>query len=76
MSVQIQSFGTYSAPASILQYPEHEFEFAFAQNTFSDHTTSDLDYYAVTIDNSPLPAWVSFDPDTLTFVGPRHPSTL
>lgn len=73
MSDQIQSFGTYSAPASILQYPAHPFEFAFAQNTFSDPVTSDLDYYAVTIDNSPLPAWVSFDPDTLGFVGTTPP---
>ncbi|ROV92748.1 hypothetical protein VMCG_09059 [Cytospora schulzeri] len=73
VSDQIQSFGAYSDPSSILQYPENPFKFSFAQNTFTDPTTSDLDYYAVTIDNSPLPAWVSFNPDTLEFVGTTPP---
>ncbi|ROV88941.1 hypothetical protein VPNG_10201 [Cytospora leucostoma] len=73
VSEQIQSFGTYSEPASILQYPDTPFKFTFAQDTFSDPKTPELNYYAVTIDNSPLPAWVSFDPGTLSFAGITPP---
>lgn len=73
VSEQIQSFGNYSEPASILQYPDTPFKFNFAQDTFSDPETPELNYYAVTIDNSPLPAWVSFDPDTLSFAGITPP---
>lgn len=73
VSDQIQSLGAYSDPASILEYPENPFRFAFAQDTFTDPLTSDLNYYAVTIDNSPLPSWVSFDPGTLEFAGTTPP---
>lgn len=73
VSDQIQSFGTYSEPSSILQYPATSFNFTFAQDTFSDPLTSVLNYYAVTIDSSPLPAWVSFDPGTLAFAGTTPP---
>ncbi|KUI61755.1 Axial budding pattern protein 2 [Cytospora mali] len=73
VSDQIQSFGAYSDPASILLYPDKPFKFAFAQDTFSDPINSNLNYYAVTIDDSPLPAWVSFDPVTLAFTGTTPP---
>lgn len=73
VSDQIRSFGTYSEPASILLYPDRSFMFAFAPDTFIDTQTPSLNFYAVTADNSPLPAWVSFDEGTLAFAGTTPP---
>lgn len=73
ISEQIQSFGKYSEPSSILFYPDQDFKLTFANDTFSDPDTSVFNYYTVMVDNSPLPAWVSFDPGTLAFVGTTPP---
>lgn len=80
VSEQIQQFGTYSEPSSILLYPDRDFLFAFAPDTFLDPQAQaqpqqggPLNYYAVTADNSPLPAWVTFDEGTLAFSGTTPP---
>lgn len=73
VSDQIQEFGTYSEPSSILLYPDRYFLFAFAPDTFLDADAQSLNYYAVTTDNSPLPAWVTFDEGTLAFSGITPP---
>lgn len=73
ISEQIQGFGDFSEPSSILYAPDVSFEFTFANDTFSDPDTSALNYYPVTADNSPLPAWVTFDAGTLTFAGTTPP---
>lgn len=73
VSDQIQKFGTYSEPSSILVYPDRDFVFAFAPDTFVDAQAQSLNYYAVTADNSPLPAWLSFDQGTLAFSGTTPP---
>lgn len=73
VSDQIQKFGTYSEPSSILLYPDREFLFAFAPDTFIDTQAQSLNYYAVTTDNSPLPAWITFDQGTLAFSGTTPP---
>ncbi|KAK7697231.1 polarity establishment/cellular polarization [Diaporthe eres] len=73
VSDQIQKFGIYSEPSSILLYPDRNFLFAFAPDTFIDSQAQTLNYYAVTTDNSPLPAWVSFDAGTLAFAGTTPP---
>ncbi|KAG6221692.1 hypothetical protein E4U26_005807 [Claviceps purpurea] len=63
---QIQNFGNFSAPSSILSYPSTSFNFSFDQDTFGK---TGLNYYAVSGDSSPLPAWVKFDASSLTFSG-------
>lgn len=73
VSDQIQKFGTYSEPSSILLYPDREFLFAFAPDTFIDTQAQSLNYYAVTADNSPLPAWIAFEQGTLAFSGTTPP---
>ncbi|KAI1270740.1 hypothetical protein F5Y18DRAFT_20773 [Xylariaceae sp. FL1019] len=98
---QIDNFGPFSAPASILQYPSKEFEFAFDRNTFglgalgenpvprprirerdNDKIESGVsigtpspvfNYYAVSGDNAPLPSWVKFSAETLSFSGKTPP---
>lgn len=61
----------YSEPSSILSYPDKYFNFSFSQSTFS---SSNLNYYAVSGDNSPLPSWIAFDADQIMFSGTTPPS--
>ena len=68
ISDQIKQFGDYSAPSSILSYPATEFKYTFDQSTFQ-HKPGMINYYAVSGDSSPLPAWISFDGPSLTFSG-------
>ncbi|KAI1825253.1 hypothetical protein F4861DRAFT_202598 [Xylaria intraflava] len=98
---QIEKFGAYSAPASMLLHPSTEFRFEFDPNTFgvdtvengntrretlsetrrNDQTTKrdedgsvsppaqQLNYYAVSGNNAPLPSWITFDASKLAFAG-------
>lgn len=68
---QIKTFGNFSAPSSVLSYPSTEFRYSFDQDTFGKD--SSLNYYAVSSNNSPLPAWVKFDAGSLTFSGKTPP---
>ncbi|KAI3322581.1 hypothetical protein HD806DRAFT_131124 [Xylariaceae sp. AK1471] len=101
---QIDKFGVYSAPASVLLHPAREFSFGFDVNTFGVNVAgsgnsqgkiysessrdpdvkregngsmsgpgSQLNYYAVSGDNAPLPSWVSFDAGKLAFSGKTPP---
>ena len=67
ISAQISNFGNYSAPSSLLSYPSTAFSFTFSPDTFTSQPG--LNYYAASENNSPLPAWINFDPATLTFSG-------
>lgn len=73
ISDQIQNFGNYSEPSSILCSPEENFNFIFATDTFSDADASVLSFYSVMVDNSPLPAWLSFNAKGLSFTGTTPP---
>ncbi|PHH70763.1 hypothetical protein CDD82_6931 [Ophiocordyceps australis] len=70
LSEQIERFGKFSAPSSILSYPSTEFKFSFDPHTFG---SKGLNYYAASGDNSPLPSWISFDGPSLTFWGETPP---
>ena len=70
LAKQIDNFGKFSAPSSILSYPSTPFKFKFDQDTFGK---AGLNYYATSGNNSPLPAWVKFDAGTLTFSGQTPP---
>ncbi|KAK3378591.1 hypothetical protein B0H63DRAFT_525809 [Podospora didyma] len=71
---QAPLFGTFSRPSSILSPPNTHFSFDLSQHTFSNPSASPLKYYAVMADNTPLPAWILFDPGNLSFSG-RTPSS-
>lgn len=74
LAEQIQSFGNYSEPSSILCRPDTNFIFTFAADTFSDPSVSELNYYAISSnDDSPLPSWISFDAGSLAFTGTTPP---
>ncbi|OAA33408.1 Cadherin-like protein [Moelleriella libera RCEF 2490] len=70
LDMQIDNFGNFSAPSSILSYPSTNFKFSFDQDTFGK---PGLNYYATSGDSSPLPAWVKFDGPSLTMSGQTPP---
>ncbi|KAH6844949.1 hypothetical protein B0I37DRAFT_398482 [Chaetomium sp. MPI-CAGE-AT-0009] len=61
---QAPDFGTFSSPSAILATPGKSFSFKLDPNT----------YYATMADNTPLPAWVSFDSPSLSFIGQTPPA--
>ncbi|KAK3941247.1 axial budding pattern protein 2 [Diplogelasinospora grovesii] len=71
---QVPEFGVFSSPSSILSSPDTPFTFKLADNTFSKPAGNPLNYYAVMADNTPLPAWISFNPSELSFSGRTTPS--
>lgn len=70
LSAQLQLFTAFSAPSTLLYHPSTPFTFNFQPGTFSEGSGgANLSYYAVTIDNTPLPSWLSLDGSSLTFIG-------
>ncbi|KAF3006144.1 hypothetical protein E8E14_006364 [Neopestalotiopsis sp. 37M] len=70
LSEQLPSFGLYSAPSSLILNPLDDFSFKFDADTFDQ---SGLSYYAVSSDNAPLPSWISFDANSISFTGKAPP---
>ncbi|KAK4237455.1 hypothetical protein C8A03DRAFT_44668 [Achaetomium macrosporum] len=71
---QVPGFGTFSSPSAILSSPSQAFSFRLSPDTFSNTPGAPISYYATMADNTPLPAWVSFDPGSLSFTGRTPPS--
>ncbi|EAQ92286.1 hypothetical protein CHGG_00521 [Chaetomium globosum CBS 148.51] len=71
---QAPDFGTFSSPSAILSTPGKSFSFKLDPNTFSNPPGAVLNYYATMADNTPLPAWVSFDSHSLSFTGQTPPA--
>lgn len=61
--------GKLSGPRSLSLQPSEQFSIQFPMDTFTSSTTADLTYYATLSDRSPLPSWVSFNPDSMVFSG-------
>jgi hypothetical protein len=77
LSEQHLDFAPFSPPSSFIMRPDTTFDFTLASGTFTDPLGRPLTYYAVMADNSPLPAWLTFDPARLSFSGitpPLEPS--
>ncbi|KAK4190724.1 hypothetical protein QBC35DRAFT_377400 [Podospora australis] len=70
---QVPDFGVFSAPSSLLAGPDKPFSFSLDQKTFSNPSGNPLGYYAIMADNTPLPAWISFDSGKLSFTGRTPP---
>ena len=52
------------------------FTYTIEQNSFSDPDGDELTYSATRSNGSPLPAWLSFDPETRTFSGTLASSSI
>ncbi|KAJ1333796.1 axial budding pattern protein 2 [Microdochium nivale] len=66
---QIADLGPFSSPNTLLMYEQNNFTFTFDSETFRSTGRWGLTYYATNHDHTPLPSWISFDPETLTFSG-------
>ncbi|TGO61593.1 hypothetical protein BCON_0026g00370 [Botryotinia convoluta] len=75
---QLASEVPFSAPSTLLYHPSSSFEISFDPATFSSPSGTALKYYALTVDDTPLPSWVLFDENTLTFSGqtPEYASLI
>ncbi|KAI1416161.1 hypothetical protein F5Y13DRAFT_186411 [Hypoxylon sp. FL1857] len=74
LSRQLPKFGTYIAPSSLHLHPSSPFSFSFDRHTFrTDRGDGGLNYYAVSGDNVPLPSWITFNADDLSFSGETPP---
>jgi len=56
-------------PPVVTVLPSSPFLFSFQQDSFIDIVQRRLYYYATLTDHTPLPAWLSFDPQSLAFSG-------
>lgn len=65
---QLQSLGPVSYPATLYIHPGRPFSIAFDPETFHNTHPSTI-YYGTSPNSTPLPSWISFDPNTLTFAG-------
>ncbi|KAI0853212.1 hypothetical protein F5Y00DRAFT_134913 [Daldinia vernicosa] len=74
ISKQLPKFGTYIAPSTLHLHPSKPFSFSFDEHTFrTDSGDDELNYYAVSGDNAPLPSWITFDAGKLSFSGKTPP---
>ncbi|KAK3697690.1 phosphate system positive regulatory protein pho81 [Vermiconidia calcicola] len=58
-----------SQPPVATILPSSAFHFQFRQDSFIDIVQRKLRYYATLTDHTPLPSWLLFNPDSLTFSG-------
>lgn len=71
---QLGRTGSYSAPSTLLLYPQTYFDLDFGQNVFTG-ADGGLEFYAVSDNHAPLPAWIRFDEGSVSFSG-TTPSLL
>lgn len=67
IGTQLRKLGNLRDGTHLLYYADHDFSLTLDPNTFGQ--TSSTHYYAVSNDNTPLPAWLKFIPSTLTICG-------
>ena len=68
VSQQLPAFGTFSSPYNLLLYPSAALSISFRPDTFTN-TDQDTIYYALCANNTPLPSWINFNPNGLSFTG-------
>ena len=71
---QLPAFGPVTTPDSLSLGPSSTLSLSFSPNTFTD-TNANTVYYAICANNTPLPSWINFHPDSLTFAGTTPSST-
>ncbi|KAK5945040.1 polarity establishment/cellular polarization [Knufia obscura] len=72
LSERISQAGRYSAPSTLLLYPQTPFHLIFGPDVFEGGDSS-VQYYASSDNGTPLPAWLAFDPVEVAFIGTTPP---
>lgn len=65
---QLSTHSAFSGPDSLLLPHDSALSLAFSSNTFTN-TDSKTVYYALCANNTPLPSWIHFDSNSLSFSG-------
>lgn len=65
---QLSDHAGFQSPDIILVLPSTSLSLSFSRDTFKN-TSQKTVYYAQCANNTPLPSWIGFDPDTLSFTG-------
>ncbi|KAJ5777186.1 hypothetical protein N7520_000432 [Penicillium odoratum] len=65
---QLEPLGPVSYPATLFIHPGRPFAIEFDPSTFHNTHPSTI-YYGTSPNNAPLPSWISFDAESLKFVG-------
>ncbi|KAI4122506.1 MAG: hypothetical protein LQ347_006475, partial [Umbilicaria vellea] len=65
---QLSSLSGFSSPDSLFLYPSSALSIEFLSSTFTG-TDEKTVYYALCANNTPLPSWIDFDSDSLSFKG-------
>jgi hypothetical protein len=60
--------GKMCGPSSIVYTPRTSFAFSFPNNIFTE-TGKQITYYSTLSDHTPLPGWLAFSPQSLSFSG-------
>lgn len=68
VSGTLKGAGNMTGQRSLLVHPSQGFQLDFASNAF-DGDGEELTFYATLADHTPLPSWLSFDPQSLHFSG-------
>ncbi|KAF2142568.1 uncharacterized protein K452DRAFT_270323, partial [Aplosporella prunicola CBS 121167] len=61
--------GKLSGTTTLALYPSTEFTVGFPDDTFTSSDGKNVSYYATMSNHTPLPAWVIFKPEELSFSG-------
>ncbi|PNS19562.1 Axial budding pattern protein 2 [Sphaceloma murrayae] len=68
-SDQLAKFGRLTSPGTLSIYPGDAFTLQLGPQTFQVGPSPTVAYYAVLQDRTPLPAWIGFNPTSLSFFG-------
>ena len=71
---QLARFGAFSSPESLVLPFASSISLSFTPETFTN-TDSDTVYYALCANNTPLPSWINFNANSLSFSGTTPQST-
>lgn len=74
VSDQLATQGAFSAPDSFMIARSGPLSLFFSKSTFTN-TNEKTVYYAICINNTPLPSWITFDPTALSLKGTAPQST-
>ena len=74
ISEQLAAHGSFSGPDSLLISHSSPLSLSFSRSTFLN-TNDKTVYYSFCADHTPLPSWISFDPNVLSFSGTTPQST-
>ena len=68
LATQLPAFGAFSGPDTLLLTPGTILSLTFSPKTFLDTDVHTL-YYSLCTNGTPLPSWITFNPNSLSFSG-------